>query len=50
MNQSGNEDYQSHLSQFTIMCPIPISEYTTGSAAGILGFGAIIEAAALPDH
>lgn len=43
-------DHQSHLSQCTIMCPILISESTTGPAAGILGFGAIVEAAALPDY
>ncbi|MCG8622860.1 MAG: hypothetical protein MJE68_12805, partial [Proteobacteria bacterium] len=56
--QSANEDHQpqSAMVSFFVynilsLCPIPVSESTTGPGAGLLSFGTIIEPAVLAgDH
>ena len=48
MVQSGNEDHQlppPSQSAMVSLCPIPISESTTGSGAGLLSFGTVVEPA-----
>ena len=46
MVQSGNENHQIPpplQSAVVSLCPIPISESTTGPGAGLLSFGTIVE-------
>ena len=48
MVQSGNEDHQlppPSQSAMVSLCPIPISESTTGPGAGLLSFGTVVESA-----
>ena len=40
--QSANEDHQPR-SAMVSLCPIPVSESTTGPGAGLLSFGTVIE-------
>ena len=45
MVQSASEDHQSPQSAMVSLCPIPISESTTGPGAGLLSFGTVVEPA-----
>ena len=48
MVQSGNENHQippPSQSAMVSLCPIPISESTTGPGAGLLSFGTVTEPA-----
>ena len=48
MVQGANEDLQSpppSQSAMVSLCPIPISESTTGPGAGLISFGTVVEPA-----
>ena len=48
--QSANEDHQPQPA-IVSLCPIPVSESTTGPGAGLLSFGTVVEPAVLAgDH
>ena len=47
---SVNDDHQSP-SAMVSLCPVPVSESTTGPGAGLLSFGTVVEPAVLAgDH
>ena len=50
LQRSANEDHQSpppSQPAMVLLCPIPVSESTTGPGAGLLSFGTVIEPAVL---